>query len=53
MGKKINTTVMKFMEDCLPITTNVRPLADVRDLNTVLVNVVMSPAYWQAVVGRS
>lgn len=32
---------------------NVRPLADVRDLNTALVNVVMSPAYWQAVVGRS
>lgn len=35
------------------IAYNVRPLADVRDLNTALVNVVMSPAYWQAVVGRS
>jgi len=36
-----------------PLADNVRPLADVRDLNTALVNVVMSPAYWQAVVGRS
>ena len=36
-----------------PLAYNVRPLADVRDLNTALVNVVMSPAYWQAVVGRS
>ena len=42
-----------LLNGCKGIAANVRPLADVRDLNTALVNVVMSPAYWQAVVGRS
>jgi len=31
VGKKINTMVMKFMEDCLPITTNVSRLGEVGD----------------------
>jgi hypothetical protein len=29
VGKKINTIVMQFMDDCLPITTNVPSIAAV------------------------
>lgn len=39
VGKKINTIVMQFMDDCLPITTNVQGFVSVPEFEKQMLKI--------------